>query len=553
MRNKKLLTSILALLTLSNLQLFSAFAEEEGSAEESKIIVSSDFEEGNAGKWLPFGNCEIAVDTGNGHDSSVSLKASNRSKTYEGPSFDSSDVLKPGSEYTVDGWVYVYSDSPETIACTLKTQDSFGVDSYSQITSVEIPPNEWANISGSVIIPEEALTSLIYLECGNEIADFAVDDFYVSGDDGGLGGNLTTEYSDKIQMDFEKGFDGWSARGDITLAHTDEYSKSGTHSIYATNRQDVWNGAMVNISNQVEKEESYYYSAYVMYNGSDYENSHGFRMELQYTQNGAAVYNLIASKTLNKGKWTKIEGYYTIPPEAQNIFLYVQTDNLLDGAQLNYNDKMSFYVDEVSIIKATVVKEAEKVRNIIIACCSVVVLIVVILIARVIYKRIKRKNEALELAAKDAMTGVFNRNRYEQKIKDLEENTELCRKLYYALCDVNFLKYLNDNHGHKTGDAAIIRCADILKGIMGKSGEVYRIGGDEFVCMSENPIAERILEAFEKERENDKGYPFMIACGFARYDEEKYPTITEIIAGCDKEMYAHKQKIKAENQEFSRK
>jgi diguanylate cyclase (GGDEF)-like protein len=118
---------------------------------------------------------------------------------------------------------------------------------------------------------------------------------------------------------------------------------------------------------------------------------------------------------------------------------------------------------------------------------------------------------------------------------------------------VNFLKYLNDNHGHKTGDAAIIRCADMLRNIIGNSGEVYRIGGDEFVCMSANPIAEKILEAAENESKIDKGYPFMVACGFAQYDEEKYSTITEIIAGCDKEMYAHKQKIKSENQEFSRK
>jgi hypothetical protein len=71
--------------------------------------------------------------------------------------------------------------------------------------------------------------------------------------------------------------------------------------------------------------------------------------------------------------------------------------------------------------------------------------------------------------------------------------------------------------------------------------------------MSANPIAEKILEAAENESKIDKGYPFMVACGFAQYDEERYSTITEIIAGCDKEMYAHKQKIKSENQEFSRK
>lgn len=550
---KRILISAIAIFSMSGMVMPSAFAVDESVATNESIVIGNDFEDGNAGKWLPFGNCSIAVDNTNGHGGTTSLKTTDRVRNYEGPSIQSSDMLTPGSEYNVNGWVYLYADSPQTISYTLKTLDSFGTDTYSQIISAEIEPQQWVNVTGSIIVPEDALTSLLYVECANETVDFAIDDFYVLGDDSAFTNQNGTEFSDKIFMDFEDDFDGWCARGDITVVHTDEFSESGTHSIYSTNRTAVWNGPMVNISSLVEKEESYYYSAYVMYNGSEYENSHGFRLEMQYTQNGVASYNLVAAKTVSKGKWTKIEGYFTIPKEAQNICLYMQTDNIAEGAAATNDDKMSFYLDNVSIIKASIVKEARKVQKIIIAACCAVALIIILLVARVVYKRIKKKKEALELASKDAMTGAYNRNRYEQKIAELKEKTEHCKKLYFALCDVNFLKYLNDNHGHKTGDAAIIRCADMLKNIVGDSGEVYRIGGDEFVCMSEKPIAEKILEAAENESKIDKGYPFMVACGFAQYDEEKYPTITEIIAGCDKEMYAHKQKIKAENQEFSRK
>ncbi len=550
---KRILISAIAIFSMSGMVMPSAFAVDESVATNESIVIGNDFEDGNAGKWLPFGNCSIAVDNTNGHGGTTSLKTTDRVRNYEGPSIQSSDMLTPGSEYNVSGWVYLYADSPQTISYTLKTLDSFGTDTYSQIVSSEIEPQQWVNVTGSIIVPEEALTSLLYVECENETVDFAIDDFYVLGDDSAFTNQNGTEFSDKIFMDFEDDFDGWCARGDITVVHTDEFSESGTHSIYSTNRTAVWNGPMVNISSLVEKEESYYYSAYVMYNGSEYENSHGFRLEMQYTQNGVASYNLVAAKTVSKGKWTKIEGFFTIPKEAQNICLYMQTDNIAEGATATNDDKMSFYLDNVSIIKASIVKEARKVQKIIIAACCAVALIIILLVARVVYKRIKKKKEALELASKDAMTGAYNRNRYEQKIAELKEKTEQCKKLYFALCDVNFLKYLNDNHGHKTGDAAIIRCADMLKNIVGDSGEVYRIGGDEFVCMSEKPIAEKILEAAENESKIDKGYPFMVACGFAQYDEEKYPTITEIIAGCDKEMYAHKQKIKAENQEFSRK
>ncbi len=553
MKVKKILISAITFLAIINSSLpFTAFSDDD-STQEPAIILGCDYEDGKAGKWMPFGNCELHIDNTNGHMSSTSLKAVNRKMSYEGPSYNCSDLLLPGEEYTFNGWVYHESSSVQNMSFTLKSQDSFGVDSFNQIAASEIEPNKWVNLSGTIMIPEYALTSMVYIECSTDVIDFAIDDFYILGESSDVTEIEPSKIEDKFTMDFEENFDGWSARGDMTVAHTDEYSKTGTHSIYATNRTKAWNAPMVNISNRVAKGESYYYSAYVMYNGAEYEDSHVFRMELQYSENGVGVYNLISAKSVKKGKWTKIEGYYTIPEDAQNVCLYIQTENVEVGQQITNNDTMSYYVDNVTVAKAAVIKKEQSIRNIIIALCCIVIAILLIVIIRIMYKRVKKKNETLELVSKDAMTGSYNRNAYEQRIKELKEDTEQCKKLYYALCDVNFLKYLNDNHGHKTGDAAIIRCAEILKAIVGKSGKVYRIGGDEFVCMSENSIAEKILEAMEKESGIDKGYPFMVACGFAQYDEKAPKNITEIIAQCDKEMYAHKQKIKAENQQFSRK
>lgn len=550
MKVKKLFTSALTILSVLNLSLPVAVNAEGEASQEPSVIISSDFEDGDAGRWQGFGNCVVTIDPSNGYQSTTSLKTTDRGAAFEGPSLDGSDILQSGAEYFVDGWVYLYGDIAHTISYTLKTQDSYGVDNYSQIATSSVSPNEWVNISGSITLPEDTITSLIYVECDNGTVEFSIDDFSVSGE-AAFSDSRPVEYKDKIIMDFERDFEGWSARGDMTVAHTDEYSKTGTHSIYSTSRTQTWNAPMVNISTKVKKGESYYYSAYIMYNGAEYENSHIFRMELQYSLNGNGVYNLISDKTVKKGKWTKIEGFYTIPENAQNTCLYIQTDNV-EGS-LTINDTMSYYVDNVIIAKASVINKEQNIRKAIIAVVVIIVLLLLFIAGRTVYIRVKKKNEALELVSKDAMTGTYNRNAYEQRIKELAEDEEQYKNLYYALCDVNFLKYLNDNHGHKTGDAAIIRCAEILKAIVGKSGKVYRIGGDEFVCMSENSIAEKILEATEKESGIDKGYPFMVACGFAQYDEKTPKNITEIIAQCDKEMYAHKQKIKAENQQFSRK
>ncbi len=553
MNVKRFLILVMTFLVIQGFTVPVCVSAEDETVKEETVIVGYDFEDGDAGKWQPFGNCGLSVDNTNGHLSSTSLRAVNRMANFAGPSFDCTDTLQAGQKYSLSGWFYLEGESIQNVAFTFKSQDSYGIDNYMRIVASKIEPKQWVNLTGTVVIPEEARTSLIYAECEDETVEFLIDDFYILGENSAFSDSGSKEYMDKFTMDFETDFEGWSARGDMTVAHTDEYSKTGTHSIYATNRTKTWNAPMVNISSKILKGESYHYSAYVMYNGADYADSHGFRMELQYSLNGTGVYNLIEAKTVKKDKWTKIEGYYTVPENAQNICLYIQTDNVEEGKQLTKDDTMSYYVDNVSIAKADVIKKEQAIKNIIITVCGIAAALLLTLAGRILYKRVKKKNEALELVSKDAMTGSYNRNAYEQRIKELSDEAVQFKKLYYALCDVNFLKYLNDNHGHKTGDAALIRCTEILKGIVGKSGKVYRIGGDEFVCISENPISEKILEAMEKESRIDKGYPFMVACGFARYDEEKSPTMTEIIAQCDKEMYAHKQKIKAENQEFSRK
>lgn len=553
MKVRKILVSVFTVMMLLTSSLLSAAAEDSEAIQNNSIITGSDFEKNAVGKWLPFGRCELSVDNPNGHLSSSSLKIVNRTEAYEGPSLNCSDLLNAGEEYNFSGWVYHNTGNTERFSMTLKTVDDYGAEEYTQIVGADVESDVWTNLMNTLQIPEDISSSLLYIECDNEKIDFSIDDFFIIGDSFATSDNEVIEYNDKIQMDFENDFNGWSSRGDMTVARTDEYRKSGTHSIYATNRTKAWHGPMVNISNKIKKEESYYYSAYVMYNGKEYSPSHKFRMEIQYTLNGVGTYNLIESKVIKKGKWTKIEGYYTVPEEAENICLYIQTENVEDKEDITIDDIMSYYVDSITIARADVIKKENTIRNTIIAICGTAAAILLFIVARTIYNHIRKKKEALELVLKDAMTGVFNRNAYEKKIKELEADNELCSRLYYGLCDLNFLKYINDNYGHKTGDAAIIRCAEMIKSVIGNSGSVYRIGGDEFVFMSKNPIEEKFVVAAENESKIDKGYPFVVACGFAQYDAEKYTAISEIITQCDKKMYAHKQKIKAENEEFSRK
>lgn len=80
-----------------------------------------------------------------------------------------------------------------------------------------------------------------------------------------------------------------------------------------------------------------------------------------------------------------------------------------------------------------------------------------------------------KLAFYDALTKVKNRNA-------LEKDRKMWNKVecYIYIADVNNLKRINDTKGHRAGDIAIKNTANRLK----RLGEVYRLGGDEFLLIA---------------------------------------------------------------------
>lgn len=49
---------------------------------------------------------------------------------------------------------------------------------------------------------------------------------------------------------------------------------------------------------------------------------------------------------------------------------------------------------------------------------------------------------------------------------------------------------INDTYGHDYGDKAIERLSSVLYSFVGERRRVYRIGGDEFIMIIDNPYAE---------------------------------------------------------------
>lgn len=89
-----------------------------------------------------------------------------------------------------------------------------------------------------------------------------------------------------------------------------------------------------------------------------------------------------------------------------------------------------------------------------------------------------------ELASKDALTGVKNKIAYDNEVALLDEaivNGEV-EPFGLAMIDLNYLKEINDEYGHDSGDVALIKLCTTICTIFAHS-PVYRVGGDEFVVI----------------------------------------------------------------------
>jgi len=85
-----------------------------------------------------------------------------------------------------------------------------------------------------------------------------------------------------------------------------------------------------------------------------------------------------------------------------------------------------------------------------------------------------------EKAEHDALTGLLNREAFD-KLKDFYSDAE--GSLAFLIMDIDDFKSVNDNFGHETGDAALIRVSDLLKECFRSNDFPIRFGGDEFVVI----------------------------------------------------------------------
>lgn len=138
----------------------------------------------------------------------------------------------------------------------------------------------------------------------------------------------------------------------------------------------------------------------------------------------------------------------------------------------------------------------------------------------------KKGSRLYNLAFKDSLTGLFNRNAYIRDLHKLQRKKS--KSLYFSIFDIDDFKKINDTKGHLFGDEILVSAAKRLQDIFcEKNHTVYRLGGDEFLVISKNISENNLIELLLKLRKIEiekadfrfsKGYSLVTKCAAAQFD-----------------------------------
>lgn len=152
----------------------------------------------------------------------------------------------------------------------------------------------------------------------------------------------------------------------------------------------------------------------------------------------------------------------------------------------------------------------------------------------------------------DALTGVGNKAAYIKKADELNSQMkEADAEFAIVMVDLNNLKYINDEYGHRAGDAYIKGCCHMMCEAF-KHSPVFRVGGDEFVAVLighdyENrwAIVDQLKSDYEDSynKGTDPWLKYSAAVGLAE-NASGDDSVEFVFKRADERMYENKAQIK---------
>ncbi len=167
----------------------------------------------------------------------------------------------------------------------------------------------------------------------------------------------------------------------------------------------------------------------------------------------------------------------------------------------------------------------------------------------VVNSRLYRQME--ELAMLDELTGLLNRRTLMTRLEtEWSRSQRYKRPLSLVLLDLDFLKQVNDRHGHPTGDLALVAIARAISLSVRNVDTTGRLGGDEFMLiLPETPqggaleVAGRLsarCRSIVIPSELTPPPALTVSLGVANWPEAEAASVAELLKAADRALYRAK-------------
>ncbi|MCC8044931.1 MAG: GGDEF domain-containing protein [Clostridiales bacterium] len=166
---------------------------------------------------------------------------------------------------------------------------------------------------------------------------------------------------------------------------------------------------------------------------------------------------------------------------------------------------------------------------------------------------LKDHNIELDVISKsDPLTGLLNvRGFYAQAEEQITALQKAGRHQVLLYIDMDNLKLINDQFGHREGDSSLRQIGKILQELVRGRGIAGRIGGDEFTCLLEMSAkdAQEIISALYSQfdqynQTSSKPYLLSVSAGVCPIRPDDTITLKEALMLADQKLYEAKKQRK---------
>ena len=146
-----------------------------------------------------------------------------------------------------------------------------------------------------------------------------------------------------FQSDFEKNTRKWEKRGAV-IGRTKKEAASGDRSLRVSGRSETWQGAQINVSSLLKKQQAYEFTVSVKL--AQNEKPDVIRMNMERGNNN---FSGIGAVEANADVWKTVSGKFT--PNGRDPYLLV----FIEAGRAN----TSYYLDDFKIVAASLIPKQE--------------------------------------------------------------------------------------------------------------------------------------------------------------------------------------------------